>query len=85
MMADLKHVYAAPTEETALTELDRFEGEWGTKYPKTAKPWKYNWANLAAYFKYPEAVRRLVYTANAIGGNRQLPKGHGSKDGLPLR
>ncbi len=74
-MADLKHVYAVPTEEIALTELDRFEDTWGTKYPKIAKSWRDNWANLATYFKYPEAVRRLIYTTNAIEGfNRQLQK-----------
>ena len=61
-MADLKRVYAAPTEETALSELDSFEEKWGGKYPKIAKSWKDNWANLSTYFKYPEAVRRLIYT-----------------------
>ena len=61
-MADLKRVYAAPTEEIALTELDSFEEKWGAKYPKIAKSWKDNWANLSTYFKYPEAVRRLIYT-----------------------
>ena len=74
-MADLKRVYAAPTEEIALTELDSFEEKWGAKYPKIAKSWKDNWANLSTYFKYPEAVRRLIYTTNAIEGfNRQLRK-----------
>ena len=74
-MADLKNVYAAPTEEAALTELDTFEEKWGSKYPKIAKSWKDNWANLSTYFKYPEAVRRLIYTTNAIEGfNRQLRK-----------
>lgn len=74
-MADLKRVYAAATEEIALTELERFEEKWGAKYPKIAKYWKDNWANLATYFKYPEAVRRLIYTTNAIEGfNRQLRK-----------
>lgn len=61
-MADLKRVYAAPTEETALAELDSFDEKWSGKYPKIAKSWKDNWANLSTYFKYPEAVRRLIYT-----------------------
>ena len=74
-MADLKRVYAAPTEEAALAELDNFEEKWGSKYPKIAKLWKDNWANLATYFKYPEAIRRLIYTINAIEGfNHQLRK-----------
>lgn len=84
LMADLKRVYAAPTEETALSELDSFEEKWGGKYPKIAKSWKDNWANLSTYFKYPEAVRRLIYTTNAIEGfNRQLRKVTKSKTVFP--
>ena len=62
LMADLKRVYAAPTEEIALTELESFDEKWRGKYPKIVKSWKDNWANLSTYFKYPEAVRRLIYT-----------------------
>ncbi len=62
LMADLKRVYAAPTEDIALSELDLFDEKWGGRYPKIAKSWKDNWANLSTYFKYPEAVRRLIYT-----------------------
>ena len=65
LMADLKRVYAAPTEEIALAELDSFDDKWSGKYPKIAKSWKDNWTNLSTYFKYPEAVRRLIYTTNA--------------------
>ena len=66
LMADLKRVYAAPTEEIARAELDSFDEKWSGKYPKIAKSWKDNWANLSTYFKYPEAVRRLIYTTNTI-------------------
>ncbi len=66
-MADLKLVYAAPTEETALNELELFQDKWDSKYPKIYKSWHDNWATLSTYFKYPEAVRRLIYTTNAIG------------------
>lgn len=68
LMADLKRVYIAATEETALTELESFEEKRSAEYPKIAKSWKDNWANLATYFKYPEAVHRLIYTTNAIEG-----------------
>ncbi len=84
LMADLKRVYAAPTEEIALTELESFEEKWGEKYPQIAKSWKDNWANLSTYFKYPEAVRRLIYTTNAIEGfNRQLRKVTKAKTDFP--
>ena len=65
-MADLKLVYAAPTEETALNELELFQDKWDSKYPKIYKSWHDNCATLSTYFKYPEAVRRLIYTTNAI-------------------
>ena len=47
-MSDLKRVYAAPTEAIALSELDLFDGKWGGKYPKIAKSWKDNWANVSS-------------------------------------
>ena len=84
LMADLKLVYAAPTEETALAELDEFCGKWEEKYPKIGKSWHDNWPTLSTYFKYPEPVRRLIYTTNAIEGfNRQLRKVTKSKTIFP--
>ena len=84
LMADLKLVYAAPTEETALNELELFKDKWDSKYPKIYKSWHDNWATLSTYFKYPEAVRRLIYTTNAIEGfNRQLRKVTKSKAVFP--
>ena len=75
LMADLKKVYAAVDEQTALTELDNFDEKWSSKYPKIAISWRSNWANLSTYFKYPQEVRKLIYTTNAIEGfNRQLRK-----------
>ena len=75
LMADLKKVYAAIDEQTALAELENFDEKWGNKYPKIAISWKDNRANLSTYFKYPQEVRTLIYTTNAIEGfNRQLRK-----------
>ncbi len=75
LMADLKKVYAAVDEATALSELDNFDEKWSDKYPKIAISWRNNWANLSTYFKYPQAVRTLIYTTNTIEGfNRQLRK-----------
>ena len=84
LMTDLKRVYTAATEEIALVELDAFEEKWYSKYPRIAKSWRDNWANLSAYFKYPEAIRKLIYTTNAIEGfNRQLRKVTKSKTIFP--
>lgn len=75
LMADLKRVYTAPSEETALSELEQFDAVWGKKYPKIPISWRKNWAELSTFFKYPEEVRKLIYTTNAIEGfNRQLRK-----------
>jgi transposase-like protein len=75
LMADLKRVYAAVDERTALSELDRFEELWGKKYPKIGRSWRENWAGLSTYFKYPGEIRRIIYTTNTIEGfNRQLRK-----------
>ena len=84
LMADLKRVYAAPSEESAYGELERFDGIWSSKYPKIYKSWNDHWATLSTYFKYPEPVRRLIYTTNAIEGfNRQLRKVTKSKTIFP--
>ena len=75
LMSDLKKVYAAIDEQTALAELENFDEKWGNKYPKIAISWRANWANLSTYFKYPQEVRTLIYTTNTIEGfNRQLRK-----------
>ena len=84
LMADLKSVYAAVDEKSALYELDNFEEKWGRKYPKIAESWRTNWPQLSTYFKYPEEVRTLIYTTNAIEGfNRQLRKVTKSKVVFP--
>ena len=51
LMADLKKVYAAVDEQTALYELDVFDEKWRGKYPKIALFWRANWPNLSTYFK----------------------------------
>ena len=84
LMADLKRVYAAVDEPSALDALEDFAGKWDKKYPKISKSWRDNWANLSTYFKFPEEVRRLIYTTNAIEGfNRQLRKVTKSKSVFP--
>lgn len=75
LMADLKKVYAAVDEETALYELEQFAAKWDSKYPKISASWKAHWPELSTYFKYPQSVRTLIYTTNSIENfNRQLRK-----------
>lgn len=84
LMADLKAVYAAPDEASALAALEFFSGKWDKKYPKISQSWQSNWANLSTYFKFPAELRKLIYTTNAIEGfNRQLRKVTKSKSVFP--
>jgi Transposase and inactivated derivatives len=75
VMADLKKVYGAVNEEAALYALEEFRENWGKKYPQILKSWDVNWAELSTYFKYPQEVRTLIYTTNAVEGfHRMLRK-----------
>mgnify|MGYP001102141564 FL=1 len=84
LMADLKAVYAAVDEDAALMALDAFSEHWDKKYPTISQSWRANWANLSTYFKFPQRLRRLIYTNNAIEGfNRQLRKVTKAKSVFP--
>lgn len=73
--AALKPISKAPTEELALEALDELESAWGGKYPASIKSWRDHWDELATMFKYPEQIRLIIYTTNAIENfNRQLRK-----------
>lgn len=83
-MADLKPVYRAVSKEVAEMELDRLEAKWGQQYPIVIRSWRNKWANLSVYFKYPEYVRKAIYTTNAIEAvHRQFRKLTKTKGGFP--
>ena len=63
---DLKKIYKAATEEAAISALEDLEEKWAKKYPLSVKSWKNNWSELSAYFKYPEELRRIIYTTNSV-------------------
>lgn len=84
LMTDLKAVYTAVDEDAALMALDTFSEHWDKKYPTISQSWRANWANLSTYFKFPQELRRLIYTTNAIEGfNRQLRKVTKAKSVFP--
>lgn len=64
--ADLKRIYQSVTEEEALLALDEFAGRWDEKYPQISKIWRSNWENLNTLFRYPDDIRKAIYTTNAI-------------------
>ena len=63
----LKAIYCACDESAAGEALSAFEaGVWGQKYPPIAQSWRRNWQHVIPFFAFPEAVRRIIYTTNAI-------------------
>lgn len=64
--ADLKSIYRSATEDEALAELERFAEKWDEKYPQISKSWAHHWLNLRTIFEYPEEIRKVIYTTNAI-------------------
>lgn len=74
-MQQLKTVYKAPTEEAAVENLNLLDETWGKKYSLAIKSWKQNWLNLSTYFKYPQEIRTIIYTTNAVEAvHRQFRK-----------
>ena len=82
-MADLKGVYKAATLNAAEHALDELEGKWGDKYPMVIASWRNKWPTLSAYFKYPDYVRKAIYTTNAVEAvHRQFRKLTKTKGGF---
>ncbi len=63
----LKTIYTAPSAEAALAQLDAFEqGDWGQRFPTVVAAWRRAWDKVIPFFAFPPAVRKVVYTTNAI-------------------
>jgi putative transposase len=74
-MTDLKLVYKATSKELAEHHLLELNEKWGKKYPAVMRSWSNNWEALSQYFKYPEIIRRMIYTTNIVEGfHRQIRK-----------
>lgn len=83
-MDDLKAVYRAATKNAAEIALDELEAKWGKQYPIVIRSWRKRWDNLSVYFKYPEDVRKAIYTTNAVEAvHRQFRKLTKTKGGFP--
>jgi transposase-like protein len=81
----LKPIYRADTAETARRELDAFDaGAWGQKYPAIAQTWRRHWEAVIPFFAFPQAVRKIIYTTNAIESlHRQVRKSIRNKGHFP--
>lgn len=74
-MKDLKQVYKATSKDLAEQKLLELDEKWGKRYPIVTGSWQNNWEKLSTYFKYPEEIRRIIYTTNIIEGvHRQFRK-----------
>ena len=76
---DLKTIYHAPDEQTALARLDEVKAKWDAKYPGAMNRWYDNWDSISPMFKFSQAARKVMYTTNAIesvnSGFRRLNRG----------
>jgi len=81
---DLKSVYSAHNEEDAQLALTDFNDIWGKKYPNITASWQTHWAELSTFFKYPDAVRKLIYTTKPIESlNATIKRKTKSKGSFP--
>ena len=64
--ADLKKIYSSPTVDEAERELAHFGETWDKKYAAISKSWHDHWPNLITLFDYPDEIRKIIYTTNAI-------------------
>jgi len=69
----MKKIYQAANLTEAELSMDRFEEEWGKKYPVVIKSWRTNWHHLTRFFDYSRSIRKIMYTTNIVEGfNRQI-------------
>ena len=81
---DLKMIYKSATEQQAQISLDAFGKKWDKKYPTISQMWSKNWDRVIPFFDYPEDIRKVIYTTNAIESlNRSLRKVIKTKGAFP--
>jgi putative transposase len=72
---DLKPIYTAIDADAAAKALERFEADWGERYPMIGKTWQNAWEYVIPFLAFPPDVRRVVYTTNTIEAlHRQIRK-----------
>ena len=81
---DLKRIYQATDDKEAEKALVEFEAEWGQKYPSIAPSWRRAWQEVIPFFAFPPAVRKIIYTTNAIESlNRVIRKTTKTRGSFP--
>lgn len=64
--AELKEIYKAPTVEAAKAALEAFRAEYDSRFPAIGKSWEAAWEQIIPFFDYPEDIRKVIYTTNAV-------------------
>src|SRR3954449_1529795 len=73
--AALRPIYTAANADAALSELERFDSQWGGRYPATVAAWRASWEHVTPFLALPDELRKAVYTTNTIEGlHRQIRK-----------
>jgi putative transposase len=70
--SDLKKIYGAVNLDDAEYAKEEFREKWDKKYPAVLRGWDTNWAELTTFFEYPEQIRCLIYTTNAVEGYHRM-------------
>ena len=70
--ADLKKIYGAVNLEDAEYAKEEFREKWDRKYPNILKSWDKNWTELTSFFEFPNEIRRIIYTTNAVEGYHRM-------------
>jgi len=80
--SDLRLIYTSATREQAEDRLEEFAAKWDSKYPTISPGWRRNWERIVPFLAYPQEIRKVVYTTNAIEsvnrGLRKIIKNRGS-------
>jgi putative transposase len=83
-ISDLKNIYGASTQEAGYQNVEALKTKWESRYPLAVRPWQLHWENIRTFFEFPEPIRRLIYTTNAVESvHRQLRKVTKSKAVFP--
>ena len=69
---DLRVIYTSADASEAKRQLEEFANKWDGQYPEISKKWKANWIELSAFFDYPQNIRRMIYTTNAVEALHRL-------------
>jgi putative transposase len=84
VVKDLRPIYTAIDADAAQAALEAFDHKWGKQLPVITQAWRDAWEHVIPFLAFPDEVRRVIYTTNAIEAlNRQLRKAIKTKGHFP--